>query len=193
MDTHIALLIGHVLAAILGTGGATFIEVNLYQALKDGKMDESDRAFMGKSVFITRIGMVLGVLTGLGFVIEYWMKDQLFRLDGVFWAKMLIFIIIVINAWLLAKHKVGLYWGSAFSFVSWWAVFLLGMFLTNGIKFFPANVLLSFFSIIVVYLVFVSMGAPILHKIRQRGKLPPPQVPTEATPTSTYKDSIVSK
>jgi hypothetical protein len=137
-------------------------------------MDETDRAFMAKTFLITRIGMVVSFITGIGFILEYWVHNQFFRLDGVFWAKMLIFCIIILNAWLLDKHKVGLYWGSAFSFISWWAVFLLGMFLTNGTKFFPGNQPMAFFVILVVYAVFVAAGAQILHKIRHRGKLPPP-------------------
>ena len=182
---HNWLLIGHIVGAILGVGGATFIEVNLNIALKDGKMDATDKAFMAKTFLITRIGMFIGFVTGVGFIIEYWMHNQLFRLmDGVFWAKMLIFLIIILNAWLLAKHKVGLYWGSAFSFISWWTVFLLGMFLTNGTKFFPAEPMYSFFAIMVSYGVVVVVGAWILHKIREMGKSPiPPTPPTQVPPT----------
>src|SRR5690348_1432120 len=100
MDTHSLLLIGHVLGAILGVGGATFIEVNLNIALKDGKMDETDRSFMAKTFLITRIGMVVSFITGIGFILEYWQHNQLFRLDGVFWAKMTAFLVIIVNAWL---------------------------------------------------------------------------------------------
>ena len=175
MEVHAFLIIGHIIGTILGVGGATFIEIHLNMALKDGKMDETERMFMGKDFLMTRIGMGIGFLTGFGFVLEYYLNNQLFRLmDGVFWAKMAIIAIIIINAIMLDKHKVGLYWGSAFSFVSWWTAMILGTFLTNGVKFFPGNVPVSFVSIMFVYGIAVVIGAYILHKLRTWGALPKP-------------------
>ncbi len=171
MDIHGLLILGHIIGTILGVGGATFIEIHLNMALRDGKMDESERMFMGKDFLMTRIGMAIAFVTGIGFLVEYYLHDQMFRImDGVFWAKMFIIIIIIINAYLLHKHKVGLYWGSAFSFVSWWTAMILGTFLTNGTKFFPGNVPVSFISIMMVYGAIVVVSAWILHKLRNLGK-----------------------
>lgn len=179
MDTHSLLILGHILGTILGVGAATFIEIHLNMFLREGKMDDSKKKVMAKDFLVSRIGLVIAFLTGIGFIIEYATHNQLFRLaDGVFWAKMAIIAIIIINAVLLHKHKIGLYWGSAFSFVSWWAAMLLGTFLTNGVKFFPGNVPVSFFSIMMVYGISVVIGAAILHKLRNMGKtMQPPQNP----------------
>lgn len=169
MDIYTLLIIGHIVGAILGVGGATFIEIHLNMALKDGNMSADDRAILGKDFLLTRIGMALGIITGIGFVIIYWLNDQLFRIaDGVFWAKMAIIVIIIINAYLLHKHKVGLYWGSAFSFVSWWSAMLLGTFLSNSIKIMPQNLYLSFVVVMLIYGVLVVLGAVILDFIRKR-------------------------
>lgn len=173
MDTHTLLIIGHLIGTILGVGAATFIEIHLNMALADGKMDDVEKRIMAKDFLLSRIGLAIAFLTGLGFIAEYYLHNQMFRLiDGVFWAKMAIIVVIMVNAYLLHKHKISLYWGSAFSFVSWWAAMLLGTFLTNGIKFFPGNVPVSFFSIMVVYGFIVVIGAFVLHKIREMGKLP---------------------
>lgn len=172
MDTHGILILGHIIGTILGVGGATFIEIHLNMALRDGKMDDTEKGFMKKDFLLTRIGMSLAFVTGIGFVLEYYFNNQLFRLmDGVFWAKMCIIAIIIVNAVLLDKHKIGLYWGSAFSFVSWWAAMLLGTFLTSGTKFFPGNVPVSFISIMAVYGVIVIISAYTLHKLRNIGKV----------------------
>jgi len=169
MDVYTLLIIGHLIGTVLGVGGATFIEVHLNMALRDGKMEPHERMVMGKDFLMTRIGLVISFLTGLGFILLYWQKDQLFRLDdGVFWAKMAIIFILVINAILLHLHKIGLYWGSAFSFVSWWAAMLLGTFLTNTVKIIPTNTFLSFLSVMVVYGIIVVIGAFILDKIRKK-------------------------
>ncbi len=178
MDLYALLIIGHIIGTILGVGGATYIEIHLNMALADGKMDAYEKGVMAKDFLLTRIGLVLCFLTGLGFVWIYYSHNQLGRLaDGVFWAKMAIILILIINAVLLHKHKIGLYWGSAFSFISWWGAMLLGTFLTQNIKILPANDVLSFFVILAVYGVIVCIGAWVLHKIREFTKLPVPLVP----------------
>jgi hypothetical protein len=168
MEFHLILLILHIVGTVLGVGGATMIEIHLNKALRDGKMDTVERDFLGSDFFITRVGMTIGLVTGLGFVAEYATHNQLFRLEnGVFWAKMIIFLIIVINAYLLQKHRISLYWGSAFSFTSWWIVMLLGMFLSNSYSIIPSNALLSTILILGVYGVVVIISAYLLHQIRE--------------------------
>ncbi len=177
MSVHFFLIITHILGTILGVGGATMIEIHLNRALADGKMDAVERSFLGSDFLLTRIGMGIGLVTGIGFVVEYWLHNQLFRLDsGVFWAKMAIFLIIAINAYLLHKHKIGLYWGSAFSFVSWWAVMILGTFLTNSVSVYPGQTLESFILVMGVYGIILGVGAQILHRFRERMKVPTPVV-----------------
>lgn len=169
---HFLLIIGHIIGTILGVGGATMIEIHLNKALKDGKMDTVERDFLGVDFLITRIGMSIGIVTGLGFVLEYYLNDQLFRLmNGVFWAKMLILLIIIVNAYLLHKHRVSLYWGSAFSFVSWWTVMLLGTFMTNSFSVMPGQPVLSTGVILSFYGLTVVVGAFVLHTLRERLKL----------------------
>lgn len=180
MDIQFFLITGHIIATILGVGGATMIEIHLNKALRDGKMDTVERDFLGSDFLITRIGMLLGFATGVGFIIVYWMHNQLFRLDsGVFWAKMAIFLIIVVNAYLLHKHRIGLYWGSAFSFISWWTVFLLGMFLSNSVAVQPGETLLSFVIVMSLYAFTVVCGAWVLHRLREALKNQAPK----STPT----------
>lgn len=180
MDVYTLLVIGHLFGSILGVGGATFIEVHLNRALKDGDMDPMERSNLKVDFFVTRIGMALGILTGIGFVALYVVNDQLFRLmDGVFWAKLAMVLIIVVNAILLDLHKIGLYWGSAFSFVSWWGAALLGVFLSQNFKILPANPTLSFIVIMIAYGVVIVVGAKALHMLRERGKqTPPPPQPS---------------
>jgi len=169
MDILTLLLIGHIIGTILGVGGATFIEIHLNMALKDGKMDDPERMVMGYDFLITRIGMAVSFFTGFGFIYLYYANDQLFRLaDGVFWAKMAIILVIIINAYLLHKHKIGLYWGSAFSFVSWWIAMIFGMFLSNSVKILPAEPVVSFIIIMFGYALLVVVGAFILDRIRKK-------------------------
>jgi hypothetical protein len=165
MDIYTFLIIGHLIGTVLGVGGATLLEVHLNRALASGTMSEEGRATLMQNTKVLRVGLFLSALTGIGFIILYKFTGQEFRLQNpVFWAKMVIILIILVNAVLLQAHKTSLYWGSAFSFVSWWSVMILGTFLTHGVRY-------GFFEIIGVYAVMIVAGAYVLHKFRERSKL----------------------
>lgn len=160
MDVYTLLIIGHLIGTVLGVGGATMIEVHLNKALADGAMSPDERGMLGVNFTVLRIGLVLSLFTGIGFIALYIQSGQEFRLQNpVFWAKMSMVVIVAVNALLLQAHKIGLYWGSALSFVTWWALMITGTFLTHNVRF-------SFIEIMIAYIALVVAGAYILHKIR---------------------------
>lgn len=161
MDLYLLLIIGHLIGTILGVGGATMIEVHLNRALADGNMSPDERVMLGLDFKVLRVGLVLSVFTGFGFIILYTLTGQEFRLQNpIFWAKMLMVVVIAVNALLLQAHKISLYWGSALSFVTWWGAALLGTFLSNSVRF-------SFIEVMVTYVLIVITGAFLLHRIRE--------------------------
>ncbi len=165
MGLYELLLIGHLIGTVLGVGGATMIEVHLNQALRDGNMTGDERGMLGLNFTVLRVGLALSVFTGMGFIVIYYTTGQEFRLQNpVFWAKMAMILVLLVNALLLQAHKISLYWGSALSFISWWGAFVLGFFATNSIRF-------GFIEIMVVYGLIIVVGAFLLHKIRERVKI----------------------
>ena len=170
MDIYVLLIIGHLAGTALAIGGATLIEFHLTKALKDGQVTPEEGAMLGVDYNVVRVGFIISVLTGFGFLLYYKFVGQHFRLyDPVLWAKFILVIIVGVNALLLQAHKINLYWGAAFSFVSWWGIGLLGVFLTNGVKFdiFDKNTFASIFtSVIITYAICVVAGAYVLHKVR---------------------------
>ncbi len=162
MDSYTLLIIAHLVGTILGVGGATMLEVALNKSLQDGTVSEDERAILGPTYTVVRVGLIVAILSGFGFLLLYKFHGQAFRLyDPVLWAKLVALTVILINAIMLQLHKVSLYWGSALSCVSWWLVAILGIFLTNGVKY-------SFFSIMAVYILALVIGASLLHAIRTR-------------------------
>ena len=160
MDIFTLLIIGHLVGTVLGVGGATMIEVHLNKALSDNDMSVDEREMLGLNFTVVRVGLVLALVTGFGFLVYYVTHGQEFRLQNpVLWAKLAMVVIVAVNALLLQAHKIGLYWGSALSFVTWWATMLVGIFLTNNVKF-------GFITIMVGYALAVVAGAFILHKMR---------------------------
>ena len=169
-DIYTALVITHLFGATLGLGGATFIEVFLNKALRDGVVDPTEKMFLSATYQVLRVGLVISFVTGLGCVWVYIANDQMFRMTNpVFIAKMLIVVILVANAVLLHLHKMKLWWGSTLSFMSWYFAFFLGTFLTHSIRF-------GFWEIMITYVVFVVAGGYILEAIRthSRSKGQPP-------------------
>lgn len=160
MDVYALLVIGHLIGTVLGVGGATMIEVHLNKALADGTMSTDERGMLGLNFVVLRIGLVLSVLTGIGFIALYQTTGQEFRLQNpVFWAKMSMVMVVLVNALLLQAHKISLYWGSALSFVSWWMIMFMGFFTTQGVRY-------GFVEIMAAYAIAIVLGAIVLHKIR---------------------------
>ena len=146
------LVITHLIGAVLGVGGATFIEIILGKSLADGKIDPIEGGFLKATYKVVRVGLVISLITGVGFVLLYILTGQHFKLlNPVLWAKLTIIIILSINALLLQMHKISLFWGSSFSFFSWWSVLIISTFLGGAAPF-------SYIEIMIGYAVAVGGG-----------------------------------
>ncbi|MDO8492599.1 MAG: hypothetical protein Q7S34_03105 [bacterium] len=161
MDLYTALVIGHIVGTVLGVGGATFLEVFLSKSIADKVMDDKEKDFMHTIYVFVRVGLAVSIVTGIGFLLIYWQHGQTARLlNPVLWAKLSMIAVIIINAVLLHYHKIGLYWGSALSFVSWWSALVLGTFLTNNVHF-------GYFTLMGFYLLSIVVGAYLLDFVRK--------------------------
>lgn len=157
---YLTLVIVHIAGAVLGVGGATFLEIFLTKSLIDGKVDPTEGSFLHICYAVVRIGLILALFSGFGFLLLYAFSGQTSRLlNPVLWAKMTMIVIIAVNALLLQAKKINLFWGSSFSFVSWWSTLILGTFLTQGVRY-------SYIEIMFWYLAAILCGAGILEMIR---------------------------
>ncbi len=160
MDIYTLLVIVHLVGTVLGVGGATMIEVHLNRAIATG-MSPDHRALLGLNFTVLRIGLVLGLFSGFGFVAYYIANEQYFRLENpLLWFKLFMVIVVAVNALLLQAHKIGLYWGSALSFVTWWTLFLVGTFASHNIR-------VDLMTLFISYVFSVVVGAVVLHQIRE--------------------------
>ncbi len=162
MDIYTLLIIVHLIGAALGVGGATFVEIFLTKSLMDGVIDPTESSFLKITYRVVRIGLVLSLFTGFGFVVLYIAEGQSFKLyNPVLWAKLTVVSIIAVNAILLQMHKISLWLGSALSFVSWYGALIIGVFLTNATR-------LSYIEIILFYIIGVIIGGFILDAVRKK-------------------------
>ncbi|KKW05411.1 MAG: hypothetical protein UY39_C0062G0001, partial [Candidatus Kaiserbacteria bacterium GW2011_GWC2_49_12] len=56
MDWYTFLIITHIIGTVLGVGGATFAEVHLIRALRDGTMSRDENSIMQATYAILRVG-----------------------------------------------------------------------------------------------------------------------------------------
>jgi len=172
MDIGLLLVLVHLVGTIFGVGGATMIEVHLNQALKDSLVSKDESAILALDYKIVRVGLILAILSGFGFLLNFKLEGETENLySPILWAKLLIVIIIAINTLLLQARKISLYWGAAFSFVSWWTAAILGMLMSDNVTvgaLVGEGFLPIFSSIIIIYLVAVAIGGVVLHLMRTK-------------------------
>jgi hypothetical protein len=172
MEIESFVVIAHIIGTVLGVGGATMIEAHLGSALKDKIYSADEQSLLAIDYTVVRIGLIICILSGFSFLlIDKFEGNTKYLYSPKLWAKLLMVIIIGINTLLLQAHKINLYWGSAFSFVSWWVAALIGIFISNRIKvdFFGDGSFVSVFSsLMIVYIVAVVLGAVILNAFRNK-------------------------
>lgn len=161
MDLLTFIIILHLVGTVLGVGGATFIEININKALKDGEIDPVESSFLASTFTTVRIGLIISLFTGMALLLLYRFEGQAFKLyDPTLWAKFTMLGIIVVNALLLQAHRVPLWLGSALSFVSWYGVMIAGVVLRG-----PS---IPYVQVMFLYIVALLVGVLVLAGIRKK-------------------------
>ncbi len=161
-------MLGHAIGIILGAGGTTLNEVHLNLALKDNILEKTEAALLDANERIVKLGLFLTMITGLGFIGEYWYNDALARFDsGVFLSKIIVFAVIALVAIISYLRFMSWYWQSLVSLISWWFVTVLSVLILGSISIFPGETLLACLSILSVYLLCIGLGVGFLDKIRR--------------------------
>ncbi len=151
MDWRTVITITHIIGTVLGVGGATFAEVFYRKALKDGAVDETEGSFLGTTYRVLRIGMVLLVLSGFGYLLLTRLSGRTEHLyDPRLWMKLTMTVVILVNALLMALRKIPPWFGAAISIVSWYGALVLGIW---------RKLDASFFTILLWYAVVVAIAA----------------------------------
>lgn len=153
------LILIHLVGTVLGVGAATFAEIFYLRALKDGEISPEEGAGLKTIYRVLRIGLVLGVLSGFGFLLLYRFTGQADNLlDPKLWAKMTVIVILVINALLLQLHRIPVWLGASLSITSWYAAMVLGAW--RGMSY-------SYLEIMAGYIVAVIVMVVILEQIKK--------------------------
>ena len=118
----------HIVGTVLGVGGATFVEIHLVRALRDGVLSPEESAIMQTTYSVLRVGFFLLILSGFGFLILARLSEHTTWFYSIkFWMKLSIVGIIAVNAALIQLRWIPILWGSAIALVSWYAALVLGV------------------------------------------------------------------
>jgi hypothetical protein len=159
MDIYSFLVLLHVVGTVIGTGGVTIAELQIYRALKDKKVSNDERALLHVNYGMIRVGMAILLVSVIGMYWYFKMQGSniLFSDDKTL-IKELMFAAIFINALALEKRWVPLWLGSSISFTSWWGATLLG--LAGGLAY-------SFNTYLLGYIVAILVVAGLFKLIRK--------------------------
>lgn len=158
-----ALVLVHIVGAVLGAGGATFAEINLVRALRDGEISPDESELMKGAYAVLRLGFFLLVLSGFAFLLYFRLMDKTqFLYSPEFWAKLTIIGALSINAILLQTRKINILWGSAISLTSWYAALALGVLRKMDYPYF-ATLLVYALAVVVMFFILRAIHKKFCH------------------------------
>lgn len=128
MDWRTIFVLLHVFATILGVGGVTFALIFSRQAMRDGKVDASEGAFLHTTYTIMRTGLIILVLSGFGIVLVGRLTGGAEHLYSVrLWLKLTLTGILLMNTILLATRKLPDWLAHGISLTGWYGALVLGV------------------------------------------------------------------
>lgn len=169
MTWQTLLTILHVVGTALGVGGATFAEIFYVKAMRDGVIDPRESEFLQITYRVLRIGMVLLVLSGFGFLLLYRITDQTELLyNPKLWAKLTIILILLFSVIAWHAKKIPFWLGSAGSLTSWYAALVLGIWRTLEASY--GGIIITYFAVTVL----IALHLSLLRKVLIKKTLPKP-------------------
>jgi hypothetical protein len=130
MDALVSTLVFcQALGALIGALCAVWAELAYVRALRDGTIDDAERAHLAIIGNGLRIGMSLLLLSSFGIVIVWYVLGAKLQPASMasYWVLMFFALLIVVYASALARKKVSFEIGSAIIFSAWWFLTYLAL------------------------------------------------------------------
>lgn len=156
------------LGVSLGAVGATFAQIFFLYAVKDGVIDEKDRAFLGIVYRVIRVGMTLMTIAGVAMGLLWY---YLWNISGgnmgfiesvppAVWAFTVMFASILANRLLIQKKIAPMWLTTGWLLASWYGIFLLWSF--------PSTITLELWALVGLYLIGIAVACGLLKAVRSR-------------------------
>lgn len=125
MDTLIAILAAcQALGAVIGVGFSLAAEFAYLGAVRDGRIDQAERAHLDAHARGLRYGMLILLSASLGLVIVSYASGAgaLPALSGSYWSFIGLALLVTVIAHALSRGRVSFSLGSAALFTGWWFI-----------------------------------------------------------------------
>lgn len=149
------------LGVTLGVGSSTYALVFFVQALRDGAMDASERAFLHTVFTILRIGMVL-IAVGLAGYLAFDAVPE----TMAFMLQCILTGIIAVNAILMDRRIMPMKFGPIIAGGSWYSLFFTTKLPVASVSLWTAAA---------IYVIFLIVFYVVFHSIRKALTLPKPE------------------
>lgn len=130
----------------LGVGSSTLAVLNFFTALKDGKIDETERNFMGVTYTVLRVAMVLILVSTAILAYFGYSREGVGYFDHYVMSQLILLAILYLNAILMTKHIVPSSVGPAIQASAWYTLGIIATLFSRGVD------TLDFFNYILLYL-----------------------------------------
>lgn len=110
------------LGASVGALTTVWSELAYIRAMRDGAIDQAERAHLYIIAHGLRWGMSLLLLSSLGLVVVAYALDFSLQpaMTAGYWVLIVLAFIVVVISWALSRHRVSFALGSATLFTAWW-------------------------------------------------------------------------
>lgn len=133
-DAIIILAIIQSFAVNLGVGSSTMAILNFFLAIKDGKIEETERSFMGLTYIVLRVAMVLLLVTTL---LLTSLKVSGFGLSSIslyHTGVAVLVAVLFLNAFLMTMKLMPSTFGPSIQAGSWYSLGIMSAFVANGVE-----------------------------------------------------------
>lgn len=112
--------------AVIGTFTAVWSEIAYVRAMRDGRLDEAERAHLRIIGHGLRFGLLLLLLSSLGLVIAAYIAHAAQpALSPAYWVQLTLVFIIIVISWSISRHRTPFVHLSAIAFTAWWFLLYL--------------------------------------------------------------------
>lgn len=123
MSPFVAIVvISQALGALIGAVSAVWGELAYLRAMRDGRLDDAERAHLHHLAQGLRFGMVLLLVASFVLVVTAYLSHDVLQpaTTSGYWVLVLLAILVIVVSWALSRRQISFALGSALAFTGWW-------------------------------------------------------------------------
>ena len=143
----------------LGMGCSTLAVLNFFHAIADGKIDETERNFMGVTYLVLRVAMGIILVSTIGLLTAGYLESGHTHFTTYVVAQIILVVILFLNSFLMTLHIMPSTFGPAIQASTWYA---LGFMMALAVNF---DVNVNFFIFIFAYTTLILFAISLINAV----------------------------